>query len=694
MAAEELDVAVRAAAFPPPRSGGGRNALRDLGPSEWTLVFDTETTTDSAQRLRVGAYEARRDGVLEERGLFFDQDALSPEEVLLLRRHAEMNSLKIRTRADFVEAVFMEIAWRRRGLVIGMNLPFDISRLAIDHAVSRPRDRKMRGGFSFVLTRNPFLPNVQIKRINSRAAFIRLTAPKGSQPEHRNRQKGGDVANHNGYFVDVGTLAAAMMSFKGTLGRLAVLLDTAARKHDTDEHGDQLSDQYLEYLLNDVEVTWECFSELQRRYDSWRLTETPIYRVMSEASIGKGYLRQMGLMPVSFDSWHKGVMAAVLETYYGGRTETKVRRIPIPGTYVDFKSHYPTVFALMGMWSYVAAQEIYAADEDPSTVMRWLDDLTVDDLFQRDSWTKFNAIVQIQPDNDSLPTRAAYGDGRNFNVALTNRVGGPAQYWTLADTVASRLMTGRTPQILRVIRFRPGRQQEGLRSIEIAANRSYSIRPHDDDFVKSLVELRTELKDAADRARSSQAATLRATAEGLKIAANSVAYGIAIEINTVEHSKRPLVTVELPDGSSYQCRITRTEEPGRWFNPVVASQVAAGGRLLLALAMRLVGDEGGEYVFCDTDSLFIAAGRTGRAMPCEGGSVVDGDGDRAIKLLSWHQVDRIITRFSRLNPYDIGDRHRSILELEKENFHQGTQREILCFSIASKRYALFVGLPV
>jgi len=116
---------------------------------------------------------------------------------------------------------------------------------------------------------------------------------------------------------------------------------------------------------------------------------------------------------------------------------------------------------------------------------------------------------------------------------------------------------------------------------------------------------------------------------------------------------------------------------------VVASLVAAGGRLLLALAMGLVSDKGGEYVFCDTDSLFIAATRFGSPKAYEGGSVNDGN-DSAINLLSWCQVDRIIARFRQLNPYDGGNRPRSILELEGENFEEGIRREILCYSIVQR----------
>ena len=48
-------------------------------PSEWTLVFDTETTVDAAQRLRIGAYQFRKGDELDEAGLFYDPAALISE---------------------------------------------------------------------------------------------------------------------------------------------------------------------------------------------------------------------------------------------------------------------------------------------------------------------------------------------------------------------------------------------------------------------------------------------------------------------------------------------------------------------------------------------------------------------------------------------------------------------------------------
>lgn len=75
-------------------------------------------------------------------------------------------------------------------------------------------------------------------------------------------------------------------------------------------------------------------------------------------------------------------------------------------------------------------------------------------------------------------------------------------------------------------------------------------------------------------------------------------------------------------------------------------------------------------------------------IPCPGGEHKTTDGREAIRALSWSTVDEITGRFKALNPYG---QDTSILEMEKENFDPdtGEQRQIECFSIAAKRYALF-----
>src|SRR5262249_17228572 len=114
--------------------------------------------------------------------------------------------------------------------------------------------------------------------------------------------------------------------------------------------------------------------------------------------------------------------------------------------------------------------------------------------------------------------------------------------------------------------------------------------------------------------------------------------------------------------------------------------IPAGGRLLLALAMRLVDDLGGTYAMCDTDSLFVAATSDGGRDP------------RAPELLALaiaDVLDHVIEPFAALNPYDRRVVEGSILELKPVNLDATTAepRLVSCYAIASKRYALFTENP-
>ena len=72
-------------------------------PSEWVLVFDTETTTDPSQRLRFGSFQWRRDGDLVRSGFFYDPAALTKGEVRTLQRFARVHRLELMMVETFIE---------------------------------------------------------------------------------------------------------------------------------------------------------------------------------------------------------------------------------------------------------------------------------------------------------------------------------------------------------------------------------------------------------------------------------------------------------------------------------------------------------------------------------------------------------------------------------------------------------------
>ena len=681
-----------------PRSGGGY----DLGPSEWSLAFDTETTLDPGQGLRVGAYQLRRRTRLQEEGLFYEPAALTDVEIQTLHIFAAAEGLVVRTREEFVEEVFLRTAWDRRGLIIGHNLPFDLSRISVANRPAQSRDPSMRGGFSLTLSRDATRSHIQIKRINAGGAFIRLTIPSGISPEKRNQGNGGKSRNHHGYFLDTATLGGALLGGRPSLKRLGELLDTETQKAEG-HHGQELDAEYLSYLRSDVHVTYECCVALRARYDAYNLPKQA-WEIYSEAGIGKAHLQKIGLAPFrSLNHWPDPIYATVLETYHGGRTESAIRRTAVPGVYVDFTSQYPTAYCLQDLDRYLIAERVDWRDEHPSGVQALLDAITVDDVLDRALWPTLDALVLIAPDGDRLPTRTRYtrrerkraakNTSRALNVGVPYRTGGPPQWYALADAISSKLMTGKPPRVLKVLRFQPGPPQAGLMPIDIAGNPTYRVDPNHEDFIARLVEMRADVKVAQKRAKAHgdkrRAAELEATEQAMKATANSSAYGSPIEMNPIEHRKSQWITVHQPDGASYRVSVSRTERVGTWFHPLIATLVAAGGRLLLAAAMRLVADQGGHYAFCDTDSLFVVATQNGRSIPCGGGTHADEAGRLAIRSLTWMQVDEIVGRFCTLNPYNTI--RGSILEIERENYDPdtGDQREIECLAIASKRYALF-----
>jgi hypothetical protein len=78
-----------------------------------------------------------------------------------------------------VEQVFYDAGYAVGAQIVGFNLPFDLSRLAIRYGSAR---RSMRGGFSLTLSDKQGRPAVAVKHLSQRAAMIRFT---GTRPEQK-----------------------------------------------------------------------------------------------------------------------------------------------------------------------------------------------------------------------------------------------------------------------------------------------------------------------------------------------------------------------------------------------------------------------------------------------------------------------------------------------------------------------------
>lgn len=579
---DKIDIAVRAFAqldgTTQKRSGQWKNSQ----PSEWTLIFDTETTTDACQRLRLGTYQVRRADDIHERGIFYvpdDPKALSPADIEVIHAYGKQQGFKVLTRTDFVENIFFEYGYYFRGTIVGFNLPFDISRLAIDHDTARivtitPKDdpeqrfslRTMAGGFTFKLS-NGWHPRVRIKHNSSKDALIQFAA-RPSKIKRRMRR---------GYFVDVKTVAAALLGVPFNLKKLAKELKIEHKKLHEDRHGGPVTAKYLDYAVRDTLATWECYQTLRDKYSEYGLTKTPLHAVHTGASIGKAYLKEMGIRPWQdvqrdFDLERLG---AIMSAYFGGRSEVHIRKTVTRVLYCDFLSMYPSVSVLMGLWNWVTADGVTSEEGPPvvADINELLEHVTPANLQDPSFWPRLTTLVQVLPENDIFPVRAKYGDDDDqYRLALNRLTSEQPLWFTLADCIASKLLSGKSPKIVGAMRFAPMKRQDGLKPVHIAGNKNYRIDPTDDsvDFYKRLIDLRRDIRANEKQAKGAKAVTLKHEQQAVKNIATATTYGIFVELNVEDMGEDKRGQCYGPLGS-FPIETQKSEKPELIFIPLSRS---------------------------------------------------------------------------------------------------------------------------
>ncbi|AMG75461.1 hypothetical protein [Sphingopyxis granuli] len=643
--------------------------------SEWTLIFDTETTADAAQALRFGAYQFRKLDELDEAGIFYDPDCVTAAELECLSANAEAHRLRLRTRDEFVDEVFFAHAFALRARIVGFNLPFDISRLAIKHGSARTPmsddNGMMRGGFTFKLSRQKIYPNIRVKHMSRRAASIAFAAIMAQRNSRSQRKRGQNMPVRRGHFLDVKTLAGALFARNFSLASLCDFLKVEHPKLDFDDFSAPINDEMIRYGVADVQATWECYRIALARFDQLELTDARPEKIYSEASIGKAYLKAMGIQP-----WRKmqpdfprNLLAKIMGSYFGGRSEVRIRRELRQVMLCDFLSMYPTVCTLMRLWDFVIADGMTwhdATDETRSLLAR----IDLADLQSPDIWQAMTVLVRVMPDGDIFPVRADYAEQGQNTIGLNHLSSDTPLWFTLADCIASMLLSGKAPVILEAIRFAPGPVQPGLAAININGNPAYRVDPNETDFFKRVIELRQTVKQDRDDADDADREALDIEQNALKIAANATSYGIWVEVNVDERPKPSRVTVHNSTGEPFSFSTDRHENPGTYFHPLLATLITGAARLMLAITERLVTDAGLDWSFCDTDSMAIAK----------------PDAMSSNEFTA--RVKSVAQWFDALNPYDFA---ASILKIEDVNYslETGELEPLFCLAISSKRYALF-----
>ena len=442
-------------------------------------------------------------------------------------------------------------------------------------------------------------------------------------------------------------------------------------KLDFDDFDGPITRDMIAYAVRDVETTWECFAALAERFARFGISSTPINRIFSEAGVGKAYLRDMGIAPwtKTQPDFPRQMIANIMSAYFGGRSEVRIRRELRQVMLCDFLSMYPTVCTLMGLWRFVIADGMTWQDATDD-VRSLLNSITLADLQSPDIWRRLATIVRVKPDADIFPVRASY-DGEQATIGSNYLTADKPLWFTLADCIGSKLLTGKTPEILEAVSFTPGPTQTDLKPILISGNSDYHVDPVKDDFYARVIQLRQETKRRLKSATGdAEQVALDTEQFALKIAANATSYGIFMEVHAQDRDKAFPVTVHNAVDQPFNFRSTRDEQSGPYFHPLLGTLITGAARLMLAITETLIAENGLEWAFCDTDSMAIAK-------------------PQALAIGDFYERVRLIAEwFTSLNPYGTSE---SILKIEDvNNGVDGNEAAPLhCWAVSAKRYALF-----
>jgi len=622
------------------------------------LTISTETTSDQQQSLTFGSAAVWINDSLYKIILFHDE--LDEKKVDVIRQVGDTLQrekgcvVTVSSKDEFVTKVFYPYVYEARAKCVGFDLPYEFSRLATSWGTAR----KIQDAFSIKLVENnPRLPAIKIKSINSDAAFIQFATPLRTKSE---KKKIPTHKVYRGYFLDLKTLGCAMSnkSFDG-INDLAETFDVDANLKNKKGVTEDSIRNNVEKSLTVHKLYSKIISVLQ---DTFLIKPSNANKLYSPASIAKIYLEKLNIKPLleNDSDFSKEVLGNLMSAFYAGRVETRIRKTPVPVTYLDCTSTYPTLFSLMGMYQFLTAEKIENSITTEQT-QKFLDEIILQDVSKKETWKNLATICKVVPDGKMIvPVRSGYGSKKTQNIGVNylKSTDGTSLWYTLSDLIVSKLLTGHTPIIKKAITFVPVGMQQNISDEEIEIFKGVTVNPRKENFIEQLIEKRLEMKQFSSSEDCEIDKTIQNT---LKIIANTASYGIHIQVNSEKSEKQnEHVTVYGVDEpfSVDQNTLARKEIPAKHFNPILGVFLPAAARLVLASAESIVTSHRDGYVtYMDTDSIMVSP----------------------------KHASEIQEFFQKLNPYQ---NNVQVMKIEKSDDGKLLEN-VLFFGISSKRYVLF-----
>jgi hypothetical protein len=308
---KSLPIGVRV--FPAPvYAEGNARSKKSWQRPEGMLVIHTEGSDDAVQKLLLGSARLIITGKCVEECLF--HGVLAKSALRKLNQYVEhhgaeidaggVKQLRLLNLREFNKA-FYDLAYKARCLVVGSNLPFQLPRLAFYSASARGffargfslglwtyRDKKGRERL------NSFRPRLCIKYIDNKRAFIGFTAR--NSPEKADLIPAGSTTGEPkagyifpGHFLDLRTLAFALTDEVYSLEGACEAFGVEYAKESVPFQS-EITKEYIHAIRRTVAASSELAVKLLDELAKHPI-DLPPTQAFSPASIGKAYLRAMGI---------------------------------------------------------------------------------------------------------------------------------------------------------------------------------------------------------------------------------------------------------------------------------------------------------------------------------------------------------------------------------------------------------------
>ena len=641
---------------------------------------------------RAASFEALR----PRTHVFFFRDDLPRTDPAGYRRLIDIcNRLSVKLVSR--EWLFQNVIWpaRKHGWIIcGHNIVYDVSRLADCWA---PATKTARHGAHFC---------------NGFALIKSFPTDDGKPPPPFCRIKRDDrhhvrIEMRKAVAVDTQIADFAYTDCNHTLKKACGVWGNPFEDRPG-AHSGEITLENVKGCLDDVEKTsqllWTINAEHKRHAHRGHLS-----RMQSGAALAKSDLLALGVRPrldVQPD-FSKQRMGEAATTYFGGWVEATIGGL-LPCVYLDFRSMFVTAHALLGLWSkHYTAARLIIEELPPQEVVERLARIRENPglLFDPNTHGGLDFFALVYPNNATLPSRVSIpseslrlfiGEERSAatdSVITIGPVSSTRPLCFAGPDLAHAAIRGGKPDVLRAWQLRPA---GGL--LDTLAPLHYRgedvIDPRVDDFFVKLINLR--VRETADPLDDKRRKT------GYKVVALSGAYGIAAETNPIDidpddTARKPRRVKVFALEKEFEAPVDRPERPGPFNFFPTAALVTAEARLLLGLARHEIERRGGAVSYCDTDGALVVSTERGGFVPCDGGPYLLSDGTRAVRALSWKELEEVRQRFIPLGPYGPVAVPGSILKCEDENYALGangkpdySRREQLYGHIVSEKlYVLF-----